>query len=277
MANYYSFSSPKEPTMPVQDGKGVFTFNVTNISERGLATRYEISSSPPPPDGQEQPAWTKWLKVDRPQRMVPASGLEQVAVRLEAPAGAEGKYSFFLRSISTQRPDEDFTDGPVIGFSVTKPVTPPPPTPWKWIILAAAVLVVILGVVLYFVLRPKGIPDVTGKSVAEATQILAKKDLTVRSRRSQSSDKAAGTVIGENPPAGSPIPDDKQVDLIVAGPAAIVVPNVVGMPVGRALNALKAAGLGVGTTPPASSTVLSQNPRPGVSVAPGEKVDLFAQ
>jgi beta-lactam-binding protein with PASTA domain len=197
---------------------------------------------------------------------------------LKLPPAAEGKYSFFLRSISTQRPDEDFTDGPVIGFSVAKPVaTPPPPTPWKWIILAAAVLVLIVGVVLYFVLRPKGVPNVIGKPVAEATQILEKKDLTVRRRRSQSSEKAPGTVIGEDPPAGSPIPEDKQVDLVVAGPAAVLVPNVIGMSVGRAVNALKAAGLGVGTTPPASSTVLNTNPRPGVSVAPGEKVDLFAQ
>jgi hypothetical protein len=91
----------------------------------------------------------------------------------------------------------------------------------------------------------------------------------------------AGSVISQNPVAGTSVAAGSAVALVVStGPAGVSVPNVVGLTQAAATTAIVNAGLVVGTiTQQASATVpagsvISQNPVAGTSVAAGSGVNL---
>lgn len=98
------------------------------------------------------------------------------------------------------------------------------------------------------------VPDVTGKAPADARQTLEAAGFQVKRGGTTSSDVAAGAVAGTDPAAGSSVPGGSMVTLSIssgpaqptqptaAPPAAGQVPNVVGMSLGDARNALGAAG-----------------------------------
>ena len=91
----------------------------------------------------------------------------------------------------------------------------------------------------------------------------------------------AGSVISQNPTAGTSVAAGSAVNLVVStGPAPVTVPDVVGQTQAAATTAISGAGLVVGTVTPQSSatvpagSVISQNPAAGTSVAPGSAVNL---
>jgi hypothetical protein len=91
----------------------------------------------------------------------------------------------------------------------------------------------------------------------------------------------AGSVISQDPVAGTSVAAGSAVDLTVStGPASVSVPDVVGLTQSAATTAITNAGLVVGTvTQQASATVpagsvISQDPVAGTSVAAGSAVDL---
>ena len=91
----------------------------------------------------------------------------------------------------------------------------------------------------------------------------------------------AGSVISQNPAAGTAVAPSSAVDLVVSsGSEPVSVPNVVGQSQSAATSTITGAGLTLGTVTQQASTtvpagtVLSQNPAAGASVAPGTAVDL---
>ncbi len=125
-------------------------------------------------------------------------------------------------------------------------------------------------------------PDLVGMTEANARAAIAAAGLTVGTvTRTASATVPSGSVVSQNPAAGTLVASGTAVDLVVStGPAAVAAPDVVGMTEANARAAIAAAGLTVGTvTQTASATVpagsvVSQNPAAGTSLQPGATVDL---
>jgi serine/threonine-protein kinase len=122
------------------------------------------------------------------------------------------------------------------------------------------------------------VPDVVGRSQAEAVQALEAAGLRGRVERVPS-ERPPGTVVAQVPRAGTELERGSAVRLNVSGgPARIVVPDVTGSDVGEAVAELESAGLRAETGEVDSDeprgTVVSQEPVSGVQVDRGSSVRL---
>lgn len=137
------------------------------------------------------------------------------------------------------------------------------------------------------------VPSVIGKPATEATETLVAAGFEVPAPEKEASSEAPGTVLRQEPNAGSKTEKGALVRLVVSGEGAadtggaavepvgmIEVPKVLGMQLDRARKKLEDAGLSVGTVreqedPELSGRrVLSQKPSAGSEVASGTAVDL---
>ena len=141
---------------------------------------------------------------------------------------------------------------PVIQF----PAAPPPPPPSK-----------------------VKVPNVVGRQVGEATSILAKAGLRAEVQEVPNPGPK-GRVLAQNPRAGSSVRGGTAVTLLVSsgkGGGTIVLPNVVGLPVGTARALLGALGLRVTigyTSNGSPDRVVNQSPPPGTQLPRGSNVTL---
>jgi beta-lactam-binding protein with PASTA domain len=129
---------------------------------------------------------------------------------------------------------------------------------------------------------PVLVPNVVGMTQPAAEAAILAAGLQVGTVTTANSPTVpAGSVISQNPSAGSSVPEGSSVSLVVSlGPIMVTVPNVVGMTLANAEATITSANLTGGTittansdTVPASS-VISQTPIAGISVAIGSSVDL---
>lgn len=126
------------------------------------------------------------------------------------------------------------------------------------------------------------VPNLVGQTQAQANAALSGVGLATGTVTSAASDSVpAGSVISQNPTAGTEVAPGTAVALVLSsGPELVGVPNVVGSTESQALAAITGAGLNVaGITAVNSATapagnVISQNPAAGSNVAPGSNVDL---
>ncbi len=122
------------------------------------------------------------------------------------------------------------------------------------------------------------VPNVVGQTQAAATTAITTAGLALGTVTTQSNATvAAGTVISQNPTAGTNVVAGSAVNLVVSSGA--LVPNVVGQTQAAATTAITRAGLALGTVTTQSSleaidTVISQNPVAGASAVAGTAVDL---
>jgi membrane peptidoglycan carboxypeptidase len=142
---------------------------------------------------------------------------------------------------------------PVIGF----PAAPPPPPPAK-----------------------TKVPNVVGQRVQSAISILASAGLRAEVKQVPHG-APKGQVVAQNPPAGTEVPGGTSVTLLVSGGKGgggnVVLPNVVGLPVGAASGLLGALGLrvGIGYSGGGSpNRVMSQSPGAGTQLPRGSYVTL---
>ncbi|HKG17939.1 MAG TPA: Stk1 family PASTA domain-containing Ser/Thr kinase [Solirubrobacteraceae bacterium] len=124
------------------------------------------------------------------------------------------------------------------------------------------------------------VPTVVGQDQAGAQATLANSGLKV-SAVSQESDQPAGTVLSQDPGAGTTINKGSTVTIVVAREAnRVTVPGVVGEDEGSASSTLSAAGLGVSIadrsvgSPDKDGQVLAQRPQAGGRVSPGSTVTI---
>jgi beta-lactam-binding protein with PASTA domain len=126
---------------------------------------------------------------------------------------------------------------------------------------------------------PTGIPNVTGKTQAQATKTLEKAGFTVRPETGFSETVPKGSVISTSPVGGKQAPYGSAITLTVSvGPERFPCPNFVGMTVEEAKAAAKAAGLKVSALPVPGATgdvIVSQIPAPGTTVRYGSTIGLF--
>jgi len=126
------------------------------------------------------------------------------------------------------------------------------------------------------------VPDVTGQGQDQAESALGAAGLRVTVTEQESSDQEAGTVLAQDPAAGTQALEGSTVTItVVAQPAAKVqVPGVVGDSVSEARSALSSAGFGVAVeSEPVDSRgedgqVLEQNPGAGKHKSRGSTVTI---
>ncbi|WP_460467841.1 Stk1 family PASTA domain-containing Ser/Thr kinase [Calidifontibacter terrae] len=127
--------------------------------------------------------------------------------------------------------------------------------------------------------QPVPLPDVSGKSEADATSTLNGLGLTVNTAPEQFSDTvAAGSVISTTPPTGTVLHKGDSVTVIVSkGPEMVMVPNVVDLKSGAAKSKLEALGFTVKFDRffgGVFDTVRGQSLKSGTSVRKGSTITL---
>jgi hypothetical protein len=198
---------PLTQALVVKDNAGQTTFTVNNATDKALSTEFQIEAT--------APVKAEWVQVERPFRVIPPKGAEQVRATLAAPPEADGTGSFTIVAIWRERSEEFRTKGAAVGVTLKKAEAPKPaPTPtkmpwWIWLIVAAVVLVI--GIVVVVIATrdktPEGpfvaVPSVIGKEVTEATAFLKAQGLELQEGAPATSGSAKpGTIVDQNPREG---------------------------------------------------------------------------
>jgi eukaryotic-like serine/threonine-protein kinase len=126
------------------------------------------------------------------------------------------------------------------------------------------------------------VPTITAMTEAQARTTLQQNHLQAGNVVHEPSDTVAdGQVVSQSPPAGTMLRENGSVDFVVSsGKGEVEVPDLTGMTVDQAEQALKDVGLSLGKQTEADSTkqrkgrVISSNPGTGDSVQKDTKVDI---
>ena len=162
------------------------------------------------------------------------------------------------------------------------PVDPPPSRRWPWVIGVIAALLVIAAAALLLTRGGDGnttpIPDVAGRTSAEAVATLRAAGFTPRTDGRVDATVARGIVISTSPPAGEKAEDGSEVTVTVSqGTGSAAVPALAGLTRDAAGAALDAAGLEGRYLQAASASVpegsvVSQDPAAGLQIPVGSVV-----
>ncbi len=150
--------------------------------------------------------------------------------------------------------------------------------------LMALTMLVTLAVLLYtFWPRPEVmVPDVVGKTLAEATAVLRMAGLNHTIAEAESNpDVPPNVVLRQDPEGGNTVRAGRTVEIVPSrGPDLLEVPNIIGMTLLQAEIDLTRGGFVFGhkterthETVPAEQ-IIEQNPRPGTLTQRGEHVDV---
>ncbi|MEY2512937.1 MAG: eukaryotic-like serine/threonine-protein kinase, partial [bacterium] len=125
------------------------------------------------------------------------------------------------------------------------------------------------------------VPDVVGRTQAEATDALQAANFKVEVREKESAGEDPGTVLAQDPASGEQAPTGSAVTLTVAKqPKSVAVPDVTGKTQAEASKILSAKGFEVNTTEQAVDTpdqdgvVLDQSPSANVDADRGSEVTI---
>jgi serine/threonine-protein kinase len=160
--------------------------------------------------------------------------------------------------------------------------------PGGWIVLTlvalAALAALLYGLTTYFNgdEAPKvAVPQLNGLPLDTATARLVQAKLVADPVRQPSDDVPVDTVISQNPTAGTEVSPNSTVKLYVSsGPAAVTVPDLEGLTVQEAQNALSDQNLVVGTVTEVddpdteAGKIIDSNPALGTSVSPDTKINV---
>ncbi len=167
---------------------------------------------------------------------------------------------------------------------------PDSPGIWPWVagILALVVLAAVAFLAFQLLSGPRApatnqvaVPNFVGQTLTAAQATAAENDLRILASSfvPATSGQAEGTIVGQDPPAGTLVDPGSTVNVTVtAGQQTVTVPPVIGLPEQDALNAIAAAGLRVGTRSVAfdptipEGSIISTSPGPGVVVAQGTPI-----
>ena len=159
--------------------------------------------------------------------------------------------------------------------------------PKKYIVLSAAVifLIAFLGAFLsygnFWSNTTVDVPNVVGKQVSVAKNMLEDKHLRVSTSEVTNTDIPAGQVISQTPGAGEKVKEQRTIHLVVSkGVGDITVPDLSGLSLEQARQRLKDIGLVVGKITQQSmdgkpdNVIIAQTPSGDSKVAKGTTVDV---
>ena len=127
------------------------------------------------------------------------------------------------------------------------------------------------------------VPDVTGKQVEIAKEILSKKHLDVSVKEVESSEVPVGEVISQTPSGGAVVKENRTIYLTVSKGnkgAEVLIPDLRDLTLDEAKKKLKEIGLKIGSVhykesdTYADGKIISQNPSSPQKVAKGTAVDI---
>lgn len=124
------------------------------------------------------------------------------------------------------------------------------------------------------------VPDVTGKQMTLARQILEDKKLRVNVAETYNADIPAGQVVSQTPEGGTKVKEERLVTIYVSkGGEDVEMPDLTGMSKADAEAQLKKMGLKLGSvyekySDEEAGTVIKQDPRAGSKISRGQSVDI---
>ncbi len=267
--------SPATERVELAGGQAEVVFTVTNPGPVDTRATVDIV-------GSEQ-AQTSWFTVAEPQQLIPHGGSKQFTATVKpgekAPAGTHWLAGRVYSADAA--PEEDSVTSNRVTFEIKPPPEKPKSKNWLWALIAGVVLLLVIGgLVTALTMRRSGVdvPDVGGKTQAQAEQVL--KDIgLVPKVRSQPSGEANGNVISQEPMAGNSLKKGSTVTIVVSSGADLVqIPTLVGMDVNAASEVVQKAGLvseiAIVANSQARGIVVNTDPKQG-SVARGSKVILY--
>ncbi len=157
--------------------------------------------------------------------------------------------------------------------------------PWIWgsllFLLVVSALAAFLGFGKFWSLSEVAVPDVVGKQVDNARNILSSNNLRVTVSDAFNDKVPAGYVISQQPEAGTTVKEQRTITLIVSkGGEITVVPDLRGLNRRDAELQIKNSGLKVGrideqfAEDTTQDTVINQNPRPPAQITKGTAIDI---
>ena len=284
----FTITAASETAKPDAKGHAEIPLTVTNISGRSLRGRAKVVP--------QDPAQSGWFKIaGNAERDFAASGTQQFTVQVDVPPDAKPrKCAFRLDAVSTELPDEEYTQGPSINVPLAGGAPAAKPKMPLWLIpLLAVVLLLVLGGGGFLVYEAcctasyVTIPKLAGSTHADAEKALLAVGLSVASpdQTIATSDQKPGLVVKSDPAEGQQVAAGSQVTLFIAQattPQKIPVPAVARTSPEQATKILTDKGLTVKPAPyptspspdvPAGS-VLRTIPDVGTEVVPGTAITL---
>lgn len=156
---------------------------------------------------------------------------------------------------------------------------------WIFTIIAVMIVTVLAGVFFaygkFWSTAEVVVPNVVGKTVADADHILQEHKLRVSLTERFDDNVAAGIIISQTPAADSKVKEDRMISLYVSKGAEItVVPDVRTMTLREAELMLRNEGFVIGNIEEVASdepadTVVDQNPRSPAQIHKSQKIDLI--
>ena len=125
------------------------------------------------------------------------------------------------------------------------------------------------------------VPEVKGKQLALARQILEDNKLRVNVAETYDANVPAGQVVSQDPDVGKTVKSDRLVTIYVSkGGESIDMPDLAGLAKSAAIERLQKLGLNLGSvyekdSPSEPGTVLSHDPTTGTKINRGQVVDLI--
>ena len=124
------------------------------------------------------------------------------------------------------------------------------------------------------------VPDVTGKQLTLARQILEDQHLRVTVAEAYDASVPVGVVVSQTPEAGTKVKEERTITIYVSkGGEEMEMPNLRGLKQSDAIDKLQQMGLRLGSayetfSDEDSGTVISQDPRSGTRISKGQSVDI---
>ncbi len=149
----------------------------------------------------------------------------------------------------------------------------------------ALLALILVGAVYYFLSRPTDtqieMPTVINLTQEKAVKELEKRGLKANILRTEESDEYdKGKVMKQDPEANTKVDKGTIVNLVISAGREIAVPDLSGLTVAEAEEALKDVGLSIGRTSTeyddivAKDLILKQDPKPDTNIQAGSKVDV---
>ena len=277
MPSFEITAAGREISLDEADGRrGRVRLNILNTAGEARTCRFIVN----PLGGAE----AGWFRIDgEPERTLEPNTSTDVDLVVEVPEDASaGERRVRVDVAEVSAPEEDWTRGQDLRFTVPEPAAEPKRFPWVPVAAAAVLVLVLAGGLGWYFTRERTVElaDVVGENVRDARATLEGAGFTVETENRETDRAPADEVVDQTPDPG-PVDPGTTVTLVVAQALpTVAVPDVLGFEQSAALRVLEDSGLrpSTGTTrhnERPAGTVAALNPTAGTQVDDGSRVQVI--